>query len=262
MNFNHENIINTFDTQTERDINNFKEKLKCFNDEERRQIESALNLMIKLHINQKSRPDGKPYISHPLEVADDILVKYGVKDKDIIIAALLHDSVEDQSLALARKYIKSKALHSEPDLLDKEDIEKILDMKLEEIALTELKEMFGERVGNIIKNLSNPDFNKIIAELEKQGIKKTKFDLYKEHVAEAVKDPDTCVVKYADFARNALAIDNIDDEAKKEKLKKKYGPVIKEVFLKLFKNIGKGHPLYSKKDEIIHSLEDYYRKYY
>jgi GTP diphosphokinase / guanosine-3',5'-bis(diphosphate) 3'-diphosphatase len=39
--------------------------------------------------------EGSPYINHPIDVAE-ILVRVGaVQDRDIIIAALLHDTIED-----------------------------------------------------------------------------------------------------------------------------------------------------------------------
>ena len=48
------------------------------------------------HVSQKRKGnDGEPYINHPLEVAN-LLANVGkVEDHDILIAALLHDTVED-----------------------------------------------------------------------------------------------------------------------------------------------------------------------
>ena len=47
------------------------------------------------HRDQRRKGKGKiPYINHPIEVAN-ILVKAGVKDYDVLAAALLHDTVED-----------------------------------------------------------------------------------------------------------------------------------------------------------------------
>lgn len=55
-------------------------------------ITKAYNTAKYLHKNQ-IRKDGKPYLSHPVEVAY-ILAKLGF-DEDVISAALLHDVVED-----------------------------------------------------------------------------------------------------------------------------------------------------------------------
>ena len=56
----------------------------------------AASYAAKKHRNQKRKgADGEPYINHPLEVAN-LLVKVGkLEDYDVLIAALLHDVVED-----------------------------------------------------------------------------------------------------------------------------------------------------------------------
>ncbi|WP_068471108.1 HD domain-containing protein [Candidatus Protochlamydia phocaeensis] len=48
------------------------------------------------HRNQQRKDlNQTPYIIHPIEVADQLLVIGQVRDSDIIIAALLHDTIED-----------------------------------------------------------------------------------------------------------------------------------------------------------------------
>jgi GTP diphosphokinase / guanosine-3',5'-bis(diphosphate) 3'-diphosphatase len=48
------------------------------------------------HVDQKRKGDvGAPYINHPLEVANLLVNIGGVTDIDILIAALLHDTIED-----------------------------------------------------------------------------------------------------------------------------------------------------------------------
>lgn len=56
----------------------------------------AASFAAKKHINQRRKgDDAAPYINHPLEVAN-LLVNVGkIEDADILIAALLHDTVED-----------------------------------------------------------------------------------------------------------------------------------------------------------------------
>ena len=52
------------------------------------------------HAFQK-RKDGKtPYINHPVEVAWILSGEGGVRDKDILSAALLHDTIEDTGMTL------------------------------------------------------------------------------------------------------------------------------------------------------------------
>jgi guanosine-3',5'-bis(diphosphate) 3'-pyrophosphohydrolase len=56
----------------------------------------AASFAAKQHKNQKRKgADGEPYINHPLEVAN-LLANVGkVEDMDVLIAALLHDTIED-----------------------------------------------------------------------------------------------------------------------------------------------------------------------
>lgn len=60
-------------------------------------IKEAYKFADKAHDGQK-RKSGDPYISHPVEVAK-ILIEYGADDASII-AALLHDTVEDTDVTL------------------------------------------------------------------------------------------------------------------------------------------------------------------
>ncbi len=56
----------------------------------------AASFAAKKHSTQKRKgADGEPYINHPLEVAN-LLANVGkIKDYDILIAAILHDTIED-----------------------------------------------------------------------------------------------------------------------------------------------------------------------
>jgi GTP diphosphokinase / guanosine-3',5'-bis(diphosphate) 3'-diphosphatase len=56
----------------------------------------AASFAAKKHRYQKRKgSDGEPYINHPLEVAN-LLANVGkVEDSDILIAAILHDTIED-----------------------------------------------------------------------------------------------------------------------------------------------------------------------
>lgn len=55
----------------------------------------AYNFAAQKHTNQRRKNvEASPYINHPIEVAD-LLAQAGVKDKKVIIAGILHDTVED-----------------------------------------------------------------------------------------------------------------------------------------------------------------------
>lgn len=50
------------------------------------------------HRDQRRKdPDQTPYINHPLEVACILCFEGGIDEEDILVAALLHDTVEDTS---------------------------------------------------------------------------------------------------------------------------------------------------------------------
>jgi len=66
--------------------------VNCLNPEEVNDIKRAFDWAKELHKNQK-RKSGEPYIIHPLIVAFTMAKFYA--DKETIIAALLHDIVED-----------------------------------------------------------------------------------------------------------------------------------------------------------------------
>ena len=59
----------------------------------------AIQMAIKAHERQVRKIDATPYVVHPLEVGL-LLSKYGLSD-DIVIAGILHDTVEDTALTLS-----------------------------------------------------------------------------------------------------------------------------------------------------------------
>lgn len=65
----------------------------------RKFLEKALFLAEKAHRNQ-FREEGVPYIIHPIRVAIYIFRDLGITDTDLLIAALLHDVVEDTGIKI------------------------------------------------------------------------------------------------------------------------------------------------------------------
>lgn len=61
----------------------------------------AFEMAVKAHENQVRLLTGSPYIVHPLAVMG-ILRNFGVQDEDILIAAVLHDVVEDSSVKIEK----------------------------------------------------------------------------------------------------------------------------------------------------------------
>ena len=204
------------------DVDVFSKELSSkYTPEDRRVIDDALMLSFSLHIDQKDRPSGEPYIAHVMGVAARVSGMIEKPDRDLLIAALLHDAVEDQGEKLSNL---GQAEGGENQT---------------ESSLMEIQRKYGERVSRIVSGLSNPDFD---AQLKQRGISedspdytKLKNELYAEHVKEEIEDPDILVIKLSDFADNALSLDKLPTQteqqiARKKKLVNKYLPVI-QIFI-------------------------------
>jgi guanosine-3',5'-bis(diphosphate) 3'-pyrophosphohydrolase len=55
----------------------------------------------ELHHGAQLRPTGAPYLEHLLEALEVLVLGAGVADRDVLIAAVLHDVVEDTSCTVA-----------------------------------------------------------------------------------------------------------------------------------------------------------------
>ena len=209
--------------------NFFESVTREFSSEDQKRIFSALRLMTTLHIPQKERPDHTAYISHPLNVATALLENMQKKDADTIVAALLHDTVEDQGASLAKMWnIRNRR-------------SQILSEREE--ALSEIQAQYGSRVRSIVEAVSNPNFNEEVREeVAKEGIiieenslefKKRKVRHYQEHFLRIIHNKDAFLVKLADFSSNVLSIDDVADAKQRAKYIGKYGPLIPAVLTKL-----------------------------
>lgn len=76
----------------------FQERLTHFSTEDKGRIQKAFEAGKKAHDGQ-TRKSGEPYFIHPIAVAES-LIDVGA-DTDTVIAALLHDTVEDTPMTLA-----------------------------------------------------------------------------------------------------------------------------------------------------------------
>ena len=61
-------------------------------------VERAYNLAKKAHKNQKRKFEKQPYIVHPERVAQKVLIYSG--SEEMVIAAILHDVVEDSNITI------------------------------------------------------------------------------------------------------------------------------------------------------------------
>ncbi len=84
-------------------------------------VEGAFRLACEAHKNQM-RSNGAPYVTHPLRVALVLLNEWEVRDGDVLVAALLHDTVEDTA-----------------------------------VSLQEIEDRFGERAKDLVDYLTKPE---------------------------------------------------------------------------------------------------------
>jgi HD domain len=148
----------------------FAAEIAGFGQAERRRLADALALASRLHADD--RRQSEPYINHPLRVAIRIMSHYGIRDPDVIVAALLHDAVEDHAAELAPGGTT-------------------------EAALAVLAERFGPRVAELVAAVTNPEYD--------PG--RDRHVQYREHVAASLDaSPWARVIKASDFTDNGAGL--------------------------------------------------------
>lgn len=235
-----------------------------FDDQDLSKINKALELMLEIHLPQQDRSDGNPYAQHLLEVAEKVLEVSDNLTADLMVSALLHDSVEDMPEILFAKRANRKFSNRYYDLKINEQIKKKYLQILKDWSFKEVEQQFGSKVLYYLQNLTNHDFDSLAEDLPNLSIEEKiqfKNQAYSSHVEEIITDPDLCLLKYADFLRN-IDLKNLPQESEKYfKLKRKYTSVI-PIFINKLKMIDPDHQLYSHKELIIKDLEDIYQKQY
>ena len=235
-----------------------------FNDQELSRINDALDLMLEIHLPQQDRSDGNPYALHPLEVTKKVLEISDNLSPELIISALLHDSVEDMPEILFAKRANRKFPNRDYDIKINEQVKKNHLQILRDWSFKEIEQQFGTKVLYYIQNLTNHDFDSLAEDLTNLSDEEKidfKNQAYASHVEEIITDPDLCLLKYADFSKN-IDLKNLPLESEKYfKLKRKYSSVI-PIFINKIKMITEDHQLFSRKDLIVKNLEDVYQRQY
>jgi len=247
----------------ENEISDFQRKAsEKFSGDDLKKINEALDFMLKIHLPQKDRADGRPFASHPLAVAEKVMEMSD--DAELVVAALVHDGVEDQSdhifvERVNRKYPDKQYLQFSIDAASKERYGDIF----RDFSFKEIKERFGDQVKYYTENMTNHDFNSLAEDSGLTGEDKQDFinKRYAEHAEDIINDPKLFILKLADLSVN-IDLHSLDPNSDKyKKLKRKYKSVI-EAFLEKLKGLEAGHPLYNKKDEAIAELEKIYDEQY
>jgi hypothetical protein len=247
----------------EQKITDFRNKIvEKFSETDQAKIIEALDFMLKIHLPQSDRVDGEPFASHPLAVAGRVAELSN--NPDLVISALIHDSVEDQPEHIFVERIKRKhPNHNSLNIsIDNETKEKYRSI-FTTWSFKEIEDLFGHKIKYYTENMTNHDFGSLAESLSLEGDDKQEFvnRLYAEHVENIINDPDLFTLKLADLSINIDLNSLSQDSDKYRKLKRKYKSVIEAVLVKL-QNIPENHPLYIKKDEIIDDLNKVYLEQY
>jgi hypothetical protein len=168
----------------------FAAEIASWPEPDRRRMERALDLAARLHA--ADRRDREPYLNHLLRVAIRIMAYYGVRDTDVICAALLHDSVEDHPAELAGGAADPAA------------------------ALAVLAAEFGPRVAELVSAVTNPQYV--------PG--RDPDEQYREHVADSLRgNPWARVIKVSDFTDNGAGLMHTTGP-RVHRLAGKYAPLV------------------------------------
>jgi (p)ppGpp synthase/HD superfamily hydrolase len=151
----------------------FALEIQRFERVDRNRMDQALGLAAELHrLDRRSR---EPYLNHLLRTAIRIVTYYDVTDIDVIVAALLHDAVEDHAEQLAGERPGDRV----------------------EAALAELAERFNPRVAALVRAVTNPP----------REAGRDRYQQYREHVAESLAaNPWARVIKVSDFTDNGVGL--------------------------------------------------------
>lgn len=166
----------------------------------RAKISAAFDLAQHVH-GAVIRKDGKPYLSHPLRNAARIIDHFGLKDPELATAAILHDTVEDGPEIICD--LASEIYFTEDDATAK--------------AVEVIEDIFGERVAGIVEAVTVPGF---------EGNRYQRNKLYNLHTAQAIKDPDTFVIKLSDIIDNAGGLRYVPNDDFKNSKASKWDPTL------------------------------------
>lgn len=155
-------------------------------------LNKALALASDLH--RQDRRAREPVVNHLLRVTLRVMCHYEVDDVDVLVAALLHDSVEDHPVELAGDD------HDDPA----------------EAALSTLSGEFGPRVAGLVRAVTNPVYDRT-RDVHAQ---------YRAHVIASLdRHPTARIIKVSDFTDNGVGLIHTTGP-KVRKLAMKYRPLV------------------------------------
>lgn len=173
-----------------------------------------LELTSVLHAHQKRRNrmhhETTPYIEHTLR-ASLRLIKAGVRDENVIRAAMLHDSLEDGSQVFVSSFTDGKS--------DNEN-------QAREVLNSYITQKHGKETARLVRAVTNP----VSPPPDQKPTAEEKNRKYFEHVRAAITDDNAVtLIKLSDFIDNAGSLHHTDvpgKEATSLKQAVKYLPCV------------------------------------
>ncbi len=155
------NNFSNYDFQKKR----FEENLKSLPKKDETYILEVCALS-EMHHSGQTRDDGTPYFIHCLRISSNLVELLGITEKEVIAAALLHDTVEDTDL-----------------------------------TLDELETKYGKKVSRLVDNLTKNHAEAEEKEKYEKRLKKHKSIMKKDKNSRAIKALD-----HLDNVRSWLAV--------------------------------------------------------
>jgi hypothetical protein len=167
-----------------------------FDPADRARLAAALDLAGTLH--RDDRRVREPYLNHLLRVAIRIICYYHVTDVDVIVAALLHDAVEDHPAELAG--LPAGTPHPVAT----------------QAALAVISQRFNPRVAHLVAAVTNPEYDP----------DRDRNEQYHAHLAESLdREPWARVIKISDFTDNGVGVIHTTGD-KVHRSARKYRPLV------------------------------------
>lgn len=155
---------------------------------DRELLVTALALADRLH--RDDRRTREPYLNHLLRVAIRILRYYDVRDPEVLVAALLHDSVEDHPVELITGEPAGSGGSDDGGVPTDERARQVA-------ALGVLARRFGARVADLVAAVTNPP----------RDPARDRYEQYREHVEASLRrHPWARVIKISDFTDNGVGV--------------------------------------------------------
>lgn len=174
--------------------------------EQQEQLQAAYSLALRAHRDDLHK-ENRPYSEHLLRVASRLVNYMEITDPDIIIAALLHDIVEDH----AREIIDGSLMESgAPTTHSLEELNQLSAAEEKALALAMLSQWFSPRVSMIVESVTNTPRSDCPMNYE------DKIRAYVDKIRREIRSFETWLVKVADFFDNGLSV-NYDIEGQGDK---------------------------------------------